>query len=209
MPCGLCKCQHPIWRCQSFKEKTTTQRAKIAAENELCFSCLKGMYSFRTCPRQRKCTIEGCRSTHKFLLHGAESILPVSTETKSNVAPLAKVNSTKTSLNTAENAKSLGTTCSSGPTSITDVKFFFRFFALLQVLEVDLLSPSDVHTRALVLCDKICSHSWISSELASCLQLKGTPLKLTMNGKNTQKIYTNGICTGYCPTNRRKHLLSV
>ena len=75
----------------------------------------------------------------------------------------------------------MGTTSSSGLTSITDVK------GLLQSLEVDLLSPSDVRTRALVLCDTACSHSWISSELASCLQLKGTPLKLTVNGINTQE----------------------
>ena len=60
LPYALCKCQHPIWRCQSFKEKTPTQSAKIATENQLCFSCLNGKHSFRTCPRQQKCTIEGC-----------------------------------------------------------------------------------------------------------------------------------------------------
>ena len=86
--------------------------------------------------------------------------------------------------NTAESATSIGTTISSGLTSITDVK------GLLQVLEVDLLSPSDVRTRAFVLCDTACSHSWISSELASRLQLKGTPLKLTVNGINTQETIT-------------------
>ena len=78
----------------------------------------------------------------------------------------------------------MGTTTYSGLTSITDVK------GLLQVLEVDLLSPSDVRTRALVLCDTACSHSWISSELASRLQLKGTPLKLTVNGIKTQETIT-------------------
>ena len=145
---------------------------------------MNGKHSFRTCPRQRKCTIEGCRSTHNTLLHGAERVFPVSTEKQSNVATLTNVNSTKTSSNTVENAKSMGTASSSGLTSITDVK------GLLQVLEVDLLSPSDVRTRALVLCDTACSHSWISSELASRLQLKGTPLKLTVNGINTQETIT-------------------
>ena len=99
--------------------------------------------------------------------------------------------------------KSMGTTSSSGLTSITNVK------GLLQVLEVDLLSPSDVRTRALVLCDTACSHSWISSELASRLQLKGTPIKADREWHKYSRNYNNGICTGYCPTNRRKHLLSV
>ena len=97
---------------------------------------------------------------------------------------MTKVNSTKISSNTVENVKSMGTTSPSGLTSITDVE------GLLWVLEVDLLSPSDVRSRALVLCDTACSHSWISSELTSRLQLKGTPLKLTVNGINTQETVT-------------------
>ena len=125
--------------------------------------------------------IEGCRSSHNTILHGVERVSPISTETRSNVVTLTKVNSTKTSSNTVENAKSMGATSSSGLTSITDVK------GLLQVLDVDLLSTSDVRTRALVLSDTACSHSWISSELASCLQLKGTPLKLNVNGIITQE----------------------
>ena len=78
----------------------------------------------------------------------------------------------------------MGTTSSSGLTSITDVK------GLLQVREVDLLSPSDVRTRELVLCDTACSHSWMSSKHASRLQLKGTTLKLTVKGINTQETIT-------------------
>ena len=91
-PCVLCKSQHPIWRCQNIKEKTPTQRAKIAAENQLCFSCLNGKHSFRTCPNQRKCNREGCRSTHNILLHGAERIFPASGRNKSADASQPKVN---------------------------------------------------------------------------------------------------------------------
>ena len=58
---------------------------------------------------------------------------------------------------------------------------------ILQVLEVDLVSPSNVSTRALVLCDTACSHSWMSSDFANNLQLKREPFKLTVNGINTQE----------------------
>ena len=39
--CLVCKANHPLWRCTVFKEKTPTQRAKLVAENQLCFSVFK------------------------------------------------------------------------------------------------------------------------------------------------------------------------
>ena len=41
------------------------------------------------------------------------------------------------------------------------------------------------------LCHTACSHSWISSKLANRLQFKGTQIKLTVNGVNTQENKTN------------------
>ena len=59
LACVLCKCQHPIWRSLSFEEKTPTQRAKFAAEDQLSFSCSIGKHSFQTFPYHRKCTHRG------------------------------------------------------------------------------------------------------------------------------------------------------
>ena len=70
--CNVCKDNHPLWRCRVFLGKTPTDRAKIVAENKLCFSCLKGNHSFRQCPQPRKCNKDGCNSSHNTLLHGAE-----------------------------------------------------------------------------------------------------------------------------------------
>ena len=56
--------------------KTPTQRAKLTAENKLCFSCLQGTHAFRQCPRAKKCTKQGCTSTHSVLHHGAERVYP-------------------------------------------------------------------------------------------------------------------------------------
>ena len=74
--CIACKEKHPLWRCNVFREKTPTQRTKLVAEHKLCFSCLTGQHSFRRCPQPRKCTKEGCSSTHNTLLHGSERISP-------------------------------------------------------------------------------------------------------------------------------------
>ena len=43
----VCKGNHRLWECQVFKEKTPTQRAKLVADNKLCFSCLRDKHTFR------------------------------------------------------------------------------------------------------------------------------------------------------------------
>ena len=54
--CVACKDKHPMWRCQVFRKKTPTERAKAVAENKLCFSCFNGQHSFRNCPSHANAT---------------------------------------------------------------------------------------------------------------------------------------------------------
>ena len=72
--CVVCKGNHRLWECRVFKEKTPTQRAKLVADNKLCFSCLGNKHTFRQCPQPRKCRAEGCNSSHNTLLHGADRV---------------------------------------------------------------------------------------------------------------------------------------
>ena len=72
--CVACKENHPLWRCTVFRQKTLTERTKLAAESKLCFSCLNKGHSFRQCPQPRKCTKDDCISSHNTLLHGSERI---------------------------------------------------------------------------------------------------------------------------------------
>ena len=62
-PCLVCEGNHAIWNCAVFKQKTPTQRAHVAASNQLCFSCLKGSHGFRKCPKPRKCAHKDCNSS--------------------------------------------------------------------------------------------------------------------------------------------------
>ena len=45
--CVACKDKHPLWRCPVFRKKTPTERARIVADNKLCFSCFQPNHSFR------------------------------------------------------------------------------------------------------------------------------------------------------------------
>ena len=163
--------------------------------------CVRTASSLSKRQYQRKCIHEGCRSSRNTLHRGAERVFPLSNKKKNNIPTLTKVNFTKTVFTTVDNAKSMGTNSSSELTSITDVKGF------LQVFGVDLVSPSYVSTRAAVLCDTACSHSWISSEIANRLQCKKPPFKLTVKGIKTQKTIITE--SSYCAANSRKHLFFV
>ena len=128
-------------------------------------------HSFRQCPQPRKCTKEGCSSSHDTLLHGADRIFPQKSlgDTKTTQSSKAKVNQKQT---VSER---------SGMPSVTDYK------GLLQIVEVQLDSLSS-SVKVLVLCDSACSHSWISRSLAQKLRVKSSATKLTVHGINSQQV---------------------
>ena len=71
--CPVCNHNHPIWRCQSFKDMGIDQRWQRAKLFKLCYRCLGGGHLGQTCTRTRICGIDGCRDTHNRLLHGGSA----------------------------------------------------------------------------------------------------------------------------------------
>ena len=175
--CIVCKGNHRLWECRVFKEKTPTQRAKLVADNKLCFSCSRDKHTFRQCPQPRKCRAEGCNSSHNTLLHGADRVFPAKQSTNSNtIQPSGNTGQSKAT--TSQQPSNKTPTMS----SVTDVK------GLLQVTELQLVNSSGVDTKALVLCDTACSNSWVAGSLADGLRLHGKALKLTVKGINTEAV---------------------
>ena len=163
-----------MWKCPTFRGKTPTERARIVADKKLCFSCFNQNHTFRQCPQPRKCTKDGCGSSHNTFLHGADRIF---------AKKFTSVNKDKT-----ETSGCIGTSMnnerseeSSGMPSIADV------IGLLQVTEVELHSNGKSQ-KVLALCDSACSHSWISANLATKLNVHGTPTKLTVHGINSNQV---------------------
>ena len=135
------------------------------------FFCLNDGHSFRQCPQPRKCTKEGCSSSHNTLLHGADRIFP-----KKSLGDAKTTQSRKTKVNQKQTGSE-----SSGMPSVIDYK------GLLQIVEVQLDSLSS-SVKVLALCDSACSHSWISRNLAHKLRVKGSATKLTVHGINSQQV---------------------
>ena len=86
--CIVCKGNHRLWEFRVFNEKTPTQKAKLVADNKLCFSCLRDKHTFGQCPQPRKCRAEACNSSHNSLLHGADRVFPTKQSTNSNISSL-------------------------------------------------------------------------------------------------------------------------
>ena len=171
--CIVCKDNHPLWNCLVFLDKTPTDRAKTVAENKLCFSCLKGNHSFRHCPQPRKCNKDGCNSSHNTLIDGAERFFQPRTIPKPSSNQATGSRRPKTTVKEAGER--------SGVCSVSDVK------GLLQITEVE-VHTSTTSVKVLALCDSACSRSWISEDLATKLNVKCLPTKLTVDGINSQQV---------------------
>ena len=130
---------------------------------------------FRQCPNPRKCRKDGCNSSHNTLLHGAERVYP--SKSPSNNISNSNAGANQSKLPSVQSS-SKTTTLS----SVSNVK------GLLQVTELQSKSSSGKDTTALVLCDSVCSNSWVSNDLANRLGLHGTALKLTVKGINTEEV---------------------
>ena len=70
-----------------YRKKTPTKRTKLVVDNKLCFSCFNDSHPFRQCPQPRKCTEEGCESSHKTFLHGADRNFPNKTQAPNKRSP--------------------------------------------------------------------------------------------------------------------------
>ena len=57
---------------------------------------------------------------------------------------------------------------------------------LLQITEV--IHTSTTSVKVLALCESACSNAWVSEDLATKLNVKGLPTKLTVHGINSQQV---------------------
>ncbi len=65
--CRLCGNEHNMYQCEEFKKQTVTERFETVKKNGLCFNCLKGSHSSRSCRSGLRCKI--CHRRHNTMLH--------------------------------------------------------------------------------------------------------------------------------------------
>ncbi|KAJ8031990.1 hypothetical protein HOLleu_25384 [Holothuria leucospilota] len=70
--CVVCKGEHTLFECTSFKSKPTEQRFQIVKEHKLCFNCLLPGHGARNCNLSRVCSVQGCGRKHTKFLHRSD-----------------------------------------------------------------------------------------------------------------------------------------
>ena len=144
--CTYCKGTHPLWPCPTFRAGTPTHNAKVIADNTFYLKCLNGQYFFWQFPKLRKCTAEGCSSSHNVLFHSILRVFP-HLPLRSNLTNTSNIPVKKES---GEN---------SSVVYQSDVK------RLLETSEVSMQSPIRIE-NVLTLCNFAYRHSWICEKLA-------------------------------------------
>ncbi|XP_041471180.1 uncharacterized protein LOC121420582 [Lytechinus variegatus] len=67
--CYLCKAEHSLFGCDTFKKMTPAERLQFAKKAGVCFNCLVKGHMTKDCYLKRTCTVDGCGKKHTKFLH--------------------------------------------------------------------------------------------------------------------------------------------
>ena len=166
---------HRIWTCQAFKQKGIAEKWEIAKCCKLCFRCLAGGLSGKTCPRSRQCGLNGCKELHHRLLHRPSETEPKSTDQNRTDNQASGTQGTSGS----EGNKNLEqTTMTASNVSTAD------FIALRTVPVV--LKNGDRSLKVNALLDDASTKTYINLDVAAHLGLQGKTERVTVNVLNGQ-----------------------
>ena len=67
--CPICKQEHGITLCETWRKAVVKDRWELAKKSGLCFRCLKRSHRIGRCLRKGTCPVEGCDRRHHAQLH--------------------------------------------------------------------------------------------------------------------------------------------
>ena len=189
-PCHACKGRHAILKCRTFTKKSPTERWRIVKRAQLCYRCLSIGHYGNKCPQSRPCGSNGCKELHHRLLHqnamtstssGLEQtelkrIELTDHTTQEIVSPSAEIATSVTEGKRQEHPQQT--------TLITQNYSKVDYIALRTVPIV--LKNGDRSLRVNALLDEASTKSYVNSDVAAELGLKGKTEKVTVNVLNGQ-----------------------
>ena len=173
--CQTCGTDHRIWTCQAFKQKGMAEKWEIAKRCKLCFRCLAGGHSGKTCPRSRQCGLNGCKELYHRLLHRPSETEPKSTDQNGTDNQASGTQITSGSEGN-KNLEQTTMTASNVPTA--------EFIALRTVPVI--LKNGDRSLKVNALLYDASTKTYVDSDVAAQLGLQGKTERVTVNVLNGQ-----------------------
>ena len=177
--CLICKGEHVVTLCETWKKAAVNDRWELAKKFGLCFRCLKRSHRIGRCSLKGTCPVEGCEKRHHPQLH-------VATETR-NLNPSAETFQPPQA--TAEETLPTGTlatyaTCGmiKEPVSVPPPGK-----VALQMVPVILEGANGVRIRANAFLDGGSGSSYLKEEMADILGLEAErkSLRVSVFGANS------------------------
>ena len=161
--CPVCQHRHHLQSCPTFLNMTVVEKRKVVLESRLCFQCLSFGHYKRTC-RYAKCDVHGCYRRHHRLLH-LNNLEPKKDQTNVEKSEQRKV--TTCDANVQTNAANV----------VPDV---YKGATALPVVAVVVRGPDGQSKSTYALLDQASEATFIHSNLAKDLNLKGTRSTLSI-----------------------------
>ena len=153
--CVLCRLNHRLFQCQSFKALRPKDRLQFVKDNKLCYNCLMHGHFTRDCLRKAVCSVPECGQKHSKFIHVDENVGTAVTQTISNAL--------------RNDASTAGQVINNGSVSASGASVY------LPLVEIDVNGK-----RVLGLLDSGSTNTFISQSLASKLNLSGDVQKYVL-----------------------------
>ncbi|XP_076549168.1 uncharacterized protein LOC143306442 [Osmia lignaria lignaria] len=177
--CELCKSNHTLGQCSSFKTKSAIQRFEFVKKANRCVNCLSPNHATRKCTSLHGCTI--CKKRHHTLLHFDESTASTNETTSSQ-------NGASSSSNADDPATTTFTSCSVPRITATQQ-------VLLATARIELRSPSGRSEKIRVLLDQGSVVSIISENLTQRLRIPRSRVSACITGIGNTAISCRSLAT--------------
>ena len=183
--CKVCGSSHGAWNCAKFYHSSLPDRWDTAKDLKLCFRCLRDNHFGRSCPRSRQCGQNGCKELHHKLLHRSESAKP--NRPSSDETMIKQIGNSWENANLPEQPVSStteGKASSEVMTMVTQNHSRADYVGLRTVPVV--LKNEDRWMTAIALLDDASTKTYINTDVATELGLKGNKEQVTINVLNGQ-----------------------
>ena len=175
--CFVCKGEHVLTSCETWKKLAVNERWELAKKLGLCFRCLKRGHRIERCSLKGTCPVEGCVRRHHPQLHAVIALAQLNAAAETFHPSQAAAGDTS-----ATSTQTNHTTC-----GVTEESVPRPGRVALQMIPVILEGKNEIKIRGNAFLDGGSGSSYLKEEIADILGLdtERKPLRVAVFGANS------------------------